>query len=169
MKMRIIKLTPEFITEVMQGKMSSFISNLPEDIELLDLKYDLFSRQVTAIVRSDSFEDVAESVPIPEFNVVYTNISKAESWLKANSKATVKPAEKMQMPTSYDISAIEKEFTEEQRKLLSFRIDGENVMIKPNQQLQDEWAEINAVVRSLGGRWVKGDIFSYWTIPPQKS
>lgn len=167
--MRMIKLTPEFITEMMQGKMASFISNLPEDVELLDIKYDLFSRQVTAIIRSDSFEDVAESVPIPEFKVIYTRSSKAESWLKVNSKPVVKPAEKMQIQTSYDTSAIEKEFTPEQRKLLSFRIDGENVMVKPNQQLKDEWDEINAVVRSLGGKWVKGDIFSYWTIPLQKN
>jgi hypothetical protein len=169
MKIRIIKLTPEFITELMQGKLSSFISNLPDDTELLDIKYDLFSRQVTAIVRSDSFEDVAENVPIPEFNAVYTNISKAKSWLKVKSEPTLKQAEKIPLPTSNEIRAIQKEFTEEQRRLLSFRIDGETVIIKPNQQLNDEWAEINAVVRSIGGRWVKGDVFSYWSIPLQKT
>ena len=69
MKIRIIKLTPEFLIELLQGKPSSFASNLPSDAELLDLKLDLFSKQVLAIVRSDSFEDIAESYPIPEFNL----------------------------------------------------------------------------------------------------
>ena len=50
--MRIIKLTPEFLIETLQGKAASFTSNLPDDIELLDIKYDLFSKQVYAIVRA---------------------------------------------------------------------------------------------------------------------
>ena len=69
MKIRIIKLTPELLIELLQGKPSSFTSNLPSDAELLDLKLDLFSKQVLAIVRSESFEDIAESYPIPEFNL----------------------------------------------------------------------------------------------------
>ena len=68
MKIRIIKLTPECLIELLQGKTSSLASNLPSDAELLDLKLDLFSKQVLAIVRSDSFEDVAESYPIPNSN-----------------------------------------------------------------------------------------------------
>jgi hypothetical protein len=31
--------------------------------------------------------------------------------------------------------------------------------------LKAEWNEINDVVKSLGGKWVKGDIVSYWAIP----
>ena len=72
MKIRIIKLTPESLIELLQGKASSLASNLPSDTELLDLKLDLFSKQVLAIVRSDSFEDIAESYPIPEFNLTKT-------------------------------------------------------------------------------------------------
>lgn len=53
--MRMIKLSPEFFIELLQGKVSSFGSNVPGDAELLDLKYDLFSKQVLALVRSDSF------------------------------------------------------------------------------------------------------------------
>ena len=68
MKIRQIKLTPEVLTQIFQGKSSGFHSKLPSDAELLDIKLDLFSNQVIAIVRSDSFEDVAESYPIPEFN-----------------------------------------------------------------------------------------------------
>ncbi len=164
MKMRMIKLRPEFLTEALQGKASSFTSNLPNDIELLDMKYDLFSKQVFAIVRSDSFEDVAESYPIPEFNLVYTASSKAESQPTTNSKPESKPTEKTPVQPSQDTSAVEKEFSPEQRKLLSFTADGEYVIIKPNQYLKNEWDEINDTVRSLGGKWTKGDSFSYWAI-----
>jgi hypothetical protein len=31
--------------------------------------------------------------------------------------------------------------------------------------LKDEWDDINDTVRSLGGRWVKGETESYWLIP----
>jgi hypothetical protein len=48
--------------------------------------------------------------------------------------------------------------------LLSFTADGEYVIIKPNQYLKNEWDEINDTVRSLGGKWTKGDSFSYWAI-----
>jgi len=164
MKMRMIKLRPEFFIEKLQGKVSSFTSNLPGDIELLDIKYDLFSKQVSAIVRSDSFEDVAESYPIPEFNLVYTASSKAESRPTTNSKPESKPTEKTSVQPSQDTSAVEKEFIPEQRRLLSFTADGEYVIIKPNQYLKNEWDEINDTVRSLGGKWTKGDSFSYWAI-----
>jgi len=164
MKMRMIKLRPEFLIEKLQGKVSSFTSNLPGDIELLDIKYDLFSKQVSAIVRSDSFEDVAESYPIPEFNLVYTASSKAESRPTTNSKPESKPTEKTSVQPSQDTSAVEKEFIPEQRRLLSFTADGEYVIIKPNQYLKNEWDEINDTVRSLGGKWTKGDSFSYWAI-----
>ena len=163
--MRIIKLTPEFLIETLQGKAASFTSNLPDDIELLDIKYDLFSKQVYAIVRSDSFEDVAESFPIPEFNVIYTASAKAKSQPTTISKPEAKPTEKTQTFTSQGTSAVEKEFSEEQRELLSFTEDGEYVIVKPIQYLKAEWNEINDVVKSLGGKWVKGDIVSYWAIP----
>jgi hypothetical protein len=164
MKMRMIKLRPEFLIEKLQGKVSSFTSNLPDDIELLDIKYDLFSKQVSAIIRSDSFEDVAESYPIPEFNIIYTTNRKAESQPTTNSKPESKPPEKTPVQPSQDTSAVEKEFSSEQRKLLSFTADGEYVIIKPNQYLKNEWDEINDTVRSLGGKWTKGDSFSYWAI-----
>jgi hypothetical protein len=164
MKMRMIKLRPEFLIEKLQGKVSSFTSNLPDDIELLDIKYDLFSKQVLAIIRSDSFEDVAESYPIPEFNIIYTTNRKAESQPTTNSKPESKPPEKTPVQPSQDTSAVEKEFSSEQRKLLSFTAEGEYVIIKPNQYLKNEWDEINDTVRSLGGKWTKGDSFSYWAI-----
>jgi hypothetical protein len=164
MKMRMIKLRPEFLIEKLQGKVSSFTSNLPDDIELLEIKYDLFSKQVSAIIRSDSFEDVAESYPIPEFNIIYTTNPKAESQPTTNSKPEFKPTEKTPVQPSQDTSAIEKEFSPEQRNLLSFTVDGEYVIIKPNQYLKNEWDEINDTVRSLGGKWTKGDSFSYWAI-----
>jgi len=168
MKMRMIKLNPEFLVKVLQGKAASFASNLPGDVELLDIKYDLFSKQVMAIVRSDSFEDVAESYPIPEFNVTYTARAKTES-KPATSKPEAKPVETAQTQRSYGTSAIEEEFSPEQRELLSFTVDGDYVIVKPIQYLKAEWNEINDVVKSLGGKWMKGDILSYWAIPLQQS
>ena len=164
MKMRMIKLRPEFIIEILQGKASSFTSNLPDDTELLDVKYDLFSKQISAIIRSDSFEDVAESYPIPEFNLIYTTNPKTESQPTTNSKLGSKPTEKTQVQPSQDTSAVEKEFSPEQRNLLKFTVDGDYVIIKPKQYLKNEWDEINDTVRSLGGKWMKGDNFSYWAI-----
>ena len=164
MKMRMIKLTPEFLIAAIQGK-ASFISNLPADLELLDVKYDLFSGQVVAIVRSDSFEDVAETYPIPEFSVVYAASSKAVPQPAAKPKLESKPVEKARVAPSLDTSAVEEEFSPEQRELLSFTMDGDDVIVKPVQYLKDEWNEINDVVRSLGGKWVKGDFYSYWVVP----
>jgi hypothetical protein len=164
MKMRMIKLRPKFLIETLQGKASSFTSNLPDDIELLDVKYDLFSRQVSAIIRSDSFEDVAESHPIPEFNVIYMTNPKTESQPTTNSKPGSKPTEKTRVQPSQDTIAVEKEFSPAQTKLLNFTTDGEYVIIKPVQYLENEWDEINDTVRSLGGKWMKGDNFSYWAI-----
>lgn len=169
MKMRMIKLRPEFLIETLQGKVSCFTSNLPDDIELLDIKYDLFSKQVSAVIRSDSFEDVAESYPIPEFNMIYTTNPKTESQPTTNSKPGSEPTEKTPVQPSQDTSAVEKEFSLEQRKLLSFTVDGEYVKVTPIQYLKAEWDEISDVVRSLGGKWVKGDIVSFWAIPLQQS
>ncbi|MGD0978116.1 MAG: hypothetical protein ABR962_03130 [Candidatus Bathyarchaeia archaeon] len=163
MKMRMIKMRPEFLIEKLQGK-ASFTSNLPDNIELLDIKYDFFSKQVSAIIRSDDFEDVVESYPPPEFNVIYRTNLKAEFQPTTNVKTEFKPPEKTPVQPSRDTSAIEKEFSPEQRNLLSFTVDGEYVTIKPNQYLKDEWDEINDTVRSLGGKWMKGNNSSYWAI-----
>jgi hypothetical protein len=173
MKIRIIKLTPELLIELLQGKPASFTSNLPSDAELLDLKLDLFSKQVLAIVRSDSFEDIAESYPIPEFNL--TKIQKLKTAekpvgavsAKIESKPEVKPANVKLIQPSKTAIKMENEFSLEQRKLLSFTVKGDCVVVKPTQFLKAEWDDINEVVRSLGGRWVKGDIISYWEVPAQ--
>ncbi len=175
MKTRMIKLNPNFIVKAIQGKTASFASNLPNDAELLDIKYDLFSNQVFAILRSNSFEDIADTYPTPELNVTYTVSSKPEpkAVTKPASKPIVsvkpepKPAEKAPVATSQDVRAVEEEFSPEQREILSFAADGDYVLIKPTQYLKAEWNEINDVVKSLGGRWVKGDFSSYWEIPPE--
>lgn len=157
-------MRPELFIETLQGK-ASFTSNLPGDIELLDIKYDFVTKQVSAIIRSDDFEDVAESYPPPEFNFVYrTTNSKAEFQAPENAKTELKPTERTPVQPSRDTIAIEKEFSPEQRKLLSFTVDGEYITIKPNEYLENEWDEINDTVRSLGGKWMKGNNFSYWAI-----
>jgi hypothetical protein len=186
MKMRMIKLRPEFLMKILQGKTNSFASNLPEDTELLDIKYDLFSKQVTAIVRSDKFQDVAESYPIQEFDIVYApefNVilapssseppsaigSKNQPQPTISSKPEIQPLKELRIQSSQDTSGVEKEFSSEQRKLLSFTVKDEYIIVKPTQFLQTEWDDINDVVRSLGGKWVKGDVGSYWAIPRQLS
>ena len=180
MKMRMIKLNPDFLMNAIQGKTASFASDLPSDIELLDIKYDLFAKQVFAIVRSDSFEDAADAYPTPELNVTYET-AKAEAKSEAKSASTFKPSpkhvaspkvepaltKKASAPKSQNVKAVEEEFSPEQQELLSFTAEDNYVIVKPTEYLKTEWNEINDVVRSLGGRWVKGDFFSYWEIPPQ--
>ena len=180
MKMRTVKLTPKFLIEALQGKATSFASNLPNDIQLLDIKFDLTSNRVVAIIRSDSFEDIPETYPIPELTLAYTtrtptapqpaaNVSKPETRITVAFKPESVAVKKTQTQPSQQASKIENEFSPEQRKLLSFKVEGENVIVKPIQFLKAEWEDINEVVRSLGGKWVKGDIISYCAIPQQQT
>jgi hypothetical protein len=177
MKMRTIKVIPRFFVEALQGKASSFVANLPEDAQLLDLKFDLCTNQVFAVIRSDSFEDIAELYPIPELKLVYsekpktvvapTSTSKPEPKPATTTKPQLEPAKKPQTQPSQTTSRMEQEFSPEQRKLLSFKTEGNRIVVKPTQFLKEEWEDINEVVKSLGGKWVKGDIISYWEIPLQ--
>ncbi len=172
--MRTIKLSPEILLDALQGKTSCFATNLPSDVQLLDLKFDLCSNQVFAVIRSDSFEDIAELYPIPEFKITYEKTPRAVSELTSNVKPEIKTAaiikpqlEQAKRVQTQPANRMEKEFTPEQRKLLSFKVEDECVIVKPTQFLKAEWEDINDVVKSLGGKWVKGDIISYWEIPLQ--
>jgi hypothetical protein len=173
MKIRILKLTPETLIGLLEGKTSTFTSNLPSDAEILDVKMDLFTRQVSLVVRSDFFEDVAETIPIPEFNLSKPIECKSVSIVTTTSKspAITEPkshvAKLPQPQPSRLASKMENEFSPEQRKLLSFTAKEDCVVVKPVMFLKAEWEDINEVVRSLGGKWVKGDIISYWEIPLQ--
>jgi hypothetical protein len=167
MKMRMIKLNPDFLMQTLQGKTESFASNLPRDVELLDVKYDLFSNAVIAIIRSETFDDLADTYPIPEFNIAYAKIPKNETKPAIGGKLEAKSTKKARIHASQDVKAVEEEFSPDQRELLNFTIDGDFIVVKPIEYLKAEWNEINDVVRSLGGRWVKGDFNSYWEIPIQ--
>ena len=179
MKLRIIKLTPEQLVGLLQGKPSPLAGSLPADAELLDAKVDLFTRQVSVIVRSSSFEDVAETLPIPELNLSASAETKlgpkpASAVLRVESKHESAPPEAKplvpkptQPPVSRYAAKMENEFSPEERKLLSFTVKGNMVIVKPVVFLKAEWDDINETVRSLGGKWVKGDIISYWEIPLQ--
>jgi len=161
----MIKIDPEFLLQLLQGKKDYFTSNLPEEMELLDIKFDLFSKKISAIIRSDKFEDVKDSYPIPEFSVVYSAESKSEPQPTKSVKLEAKPAEKPQLQAGKTISGIEQEFSPEQRELLVFSVDGDFIVVKPIQYLKTQWYEVNTIVRSLGGRWVKDENISYWKIP----
>jgi hypothetical protein len=174
MKLRIIKLTPEQLAAALQGKVTPLAASLPKDIEVLDAKMDLFTKQVSFVVRSDSFEDVAEEMPIPELNTAPKAEAKqapkpVSSVLRVEPKPEISTviAKPAQPPASRYAAKMENEFSPEQRKLLSFTVKGDSVVVKPVSFLKAEWDDINEVVRSLGGRWVKGDIISYWEIPLQ--
>jgi hypothetical protein len=169
MKIRLVKLTPEQLIKQMQGMSSTLKFNLPNDTELLDIKLDLYNREVLAIVRSDSFDDVAETMPLPEFNpyapptVMVQPKKTLISQEAPNEKTSVKPQ------PALAASRMEEEFSPDQRKLLSFTVKDDCLVVKPIQFLKAEWADINDVVKSVGGRWVKGDIISYWEIPLQET
>ena len=177
MKLRIVKLTPERFTQIMRGKASE--SNLPGDTEILDVKMDLFAKQVSIVVRSDSFDDVAELTPIPELTLATPVESKPATKPAVTITEAVKPEARAEpkssiaklVPPQPDAnrwaSKMENEFSPEQRKLLSFIVKGDVIVVKPVSFLKAEWEDINEVVRSLGGKWVKGDIISYWEIPLQ--
>jgi hypothetical protein len=181
MKLRILKLTPEQLASALQGKTVAGGSKLPADLEVLDCKVDLFTREVALVVRSDCFEDVAESMSVPELNLSavsaapFTSISPTVKPAIAVSAAKVEPkhepatpiAKPVPPPVSRYAAKMENEFSPDQRKLLSFTVKGDSVVVKPVTFLKAEWDDINGVVRSLGGRWVKGDIISYWEIPLQ--
>jgi hypothetical protein len=202
MKLRILKLTPEQFAGLLGGKQVAFSSKLPSDLEVLDIKVDLFNRQVSVVVRSDSFEDAAESSPIPEIlstNTVHPVAASHASSVSVEAKP-LQPAPKPAAPTPSQVTQktvvsaaktepkpevtvsaaiakslvppsnryaakMENEFSPEQQKLLSFTVKADCVVVKPVMFLKAEWDDINETVRSLGGKWVKGDIISYWEIP----
>jgi hypothetical protein len=178
MKLKILKLTLEQFTMLLQGKASPFADNLPDDIEVFDSKVDLFAKQVTLILRSNKFQDVPESFPIPEMTA--SRITQTQSIAAKSSPSVLRIEPKIeassterktltinstQPPISRYAAKMENEFTPDQRKLLSFTVRDDCVVVKPVTFLKAEWDDINEVVRSLGGRWVKGDIISYWEIP----
>ncbi|MCW4025747.1 MAG: hypothetical protein NWF01_12075 [Candidatus Bathyarchaeota archaeon] len=173
--MRLIKLSPELVIELLQGK--TFSLNLPQDCELLDIKYDSFTHEVSAIIRSDSFEEITETYPIPELILTKTVSAKPAASTPAQApapgvpveiKTEDKPAPKPAVqPQPSPVSSMEDEFSPDQRKLLNFVQKEDCLIVKPAQFLKEEWAEINDLVKSLGGKWVKGDIISYWEIPNQ--
>ena len=170
MKIKLLKLTPENLIQLLQGKPLPFASNLPADVELIDLKLDLINNQVFIIVQSSSFEE-AESYPLPELDQK-TAEPKVAPKPTAPSKIESKPEPKATaVPTASPKPTIkmENEFSPEQRKVLSFTVKGDVVIVKPIQFLKEEWDDINEVVRSLGGKWVRGDIISYWEIPLQQT
>lgn len=173
MKIRIAKLTPEYLARMLQDKQSPIEVFFPADIEVLDIKMDLFSKQVSVVIRSESFEDVPETMPIPEFTlskianptIAPKQVIPTKPQVVTESKSNVA---KLPVPQpSRMASKMENEFSPEQRKLLNFNVKDEVVVVKPVTFLKTEWEDINEVVRSLGGKWVKGDIISYWEIPLQ--
>ena len=162
MKFKMLTLNQKSFIEVLRGTEKSNITNLPDDLELIDIKYDLFSGQIQIIVRSDDFEDTG-SCPIPNFedSSVHTPIVASKPLVTSKPKVVETPS----VNSNKIISAYQKEFNPEQIELLNFSIKGDYLIVKPAQYLKNEWNEINEVVKNIGGEWIKGSIISYWKIP----
>jgi hypothetical protein len=179
MRIRTLKLSPGLFIKLLQGKSSCVASNLPTDAELVDLKFDLLSNQILAVIRSESFDDVAELCSTPEFPLTLAETARTvPPPATLSPKQEAKPTAAMRLeapssnktvpkPSSYT-GRIEEEFSPDQRKLLSFKLEGDCVIVKPTHFLKAEWDDINEIVRSLGGKWIKGDIISYWAVPLQQ-
>jgi hypothetical protein len=201
MKHRMLKLSPEELVRIFQGQPTQQL-NLPTDMELIDIKYDAFTKQVSAVIRSDTFDDVAEGTPISDFTnktsisqqpqPTPTSTHPSDATLKTSlitqpspvipQKSLIQTLTTSASPSSsssvgagvktlgpkpeanVDTCGFEDEFTKEQRKVLRFVSDGDNVLVKPIQFLKTEWEDINDTVKSIGGKWVKGAI-DYWVIP----
>ncbi len=192
MKMRTLTLKSKQLMDTLRGKTGEIPFNIPADAELLDVKFDLQTGELVAVVRSESFEDVADAYPIPELksatsaakrapaSAALTPAQKVPSFLSsailktehvsgAGDKTEQTPKRPSRLASKPNASLLEEEFSEEQRRLLSFAVEGDALVVKPVKFLKAEWDDINEVVRSLGGRWVKGDIISYWEIPLSQS
>lgn len=187
MKTKILKITPQQLIELLHGKAPPSGLSIPTDTELLDAKVDLMSKRVTLLLQSSSFEDTADTVPTPELTPAATVAAPEIKAVAAVPKPAASPAVKTlepkpaelrpesspsvakppQPPASRYASKMENEFSPEQRELLSFTVKDDVVIVKPVVFLKTEWDDINDVVRGIGGRWVKGDIISYWEIPLQ--
>lgn len=162
MKFKILNLNQKSFIEVLRGTEKSNITNLPDDVELIDIKYDLFSGQIQIIVRSDDFKD-SDSYPIPNLknSSVHTPLIVSKPLEASKPKVLETPS----VNSNKIISAYKKEFNPEQIELLNFSAKGDYLIVKPAQYLKNEWNEINEVVKNIGGEWIKGSIISYWKIP----
>ncbi len=179
MKTKILKITPQQLVEILQGKADQVTANLPNDTELLEAKVDLLSKQVILLLQSSKFENTSDTTPTPEINSVpFVLETKEKPPLTTVTVKTLEPkivdlkpesspavAKAAQPPASRYAAKMENEFSPDQRKLLSFTVTDDCVIVKPVVFLKTEWDDINEVVRGIGGRWVKGDIISYWEIP----
>jgi hypothetical protein len=180
MKMRTVKFSPQFLIERLQGKPLAEAFDLPSDAELLGIRYDVFSNKVEAVIRSESFEDAKDAYSAPELPVTEIQTgNKAvvqQELIQKPQIQTIPPPIKLEAPVVNKVqvqpkrsnSIMEEEFSDEQRKILKFSIDGNFLIATPVRFLKDEWEDINEVAQSIGGRWVKGDIISYWEIPLPK-
>jgi len=101
MKQKIIRFTPEELTCTLQNKLTQY--NLPLDIELIDIKYDAYTKQVTAVIRSDLFEENIKDTPTPE--LTYTTPKKTpppptlQQPILQPEEPTIKPLQPLQPPT----------------------------------------------------------------------
>ena len=108
MKQRILKLTPEELMRVLQGKTAHLA--LPMDAELINIKYDAFSKQVVAVIRSDAFGEDIEGAPIlelPRKAPPQTLTSMSTSTVDATQKSPVVPqsASLLQRPLIQPLNA----------------------------------------------------------------
>jgi hypothetical protein len=105
------------------------------------------------------------SPPAPTQATQKTVVSAVKTEPKPEVTVSSAIAKSLTPPANRYAAKMENEFSPEQQKLLSFTVKADCVVVKPVSFLKAEWDDINETVRSLGGKWVKGDIISYWEIP----
>jgi hypothetical protein len=140
MKVTVLKFSPELLAELLRAD-ASLNASLPKNVELVDLKLDLASNEVSAVFRA-SDKDV---------ETVRKEVTHCQSLGKIGQCAMLENLKKRLDP--------------QHRKLLAFDVESGILHARPIQHLGvGEWDEINDFVKKLGGSWVNDGMDGYWKI-----
>jgi hypothetical protein len=155
MKVKALKLTPELFKKFLLQE-PTLSENLPKDIELVDLKLDLLSNQIIAVLRSDQFSNDASDLvnkkePLPP---------KETSANKTNTQCT----SIHKLSPCKIAESIKKEFSQYHR-VLNFSINGKYIIATPTHDVGSQWGKIDKLVKEFGGKWIESQTTSFWEMP----
>ncbi len=139
MKVKVLTFSPELLAELLRTD-AILNAGIPSNAELVDLKLDLASNEVSAVFRTS--------------NIDVENASKNETPCKALSR----------IGECTILESLKNKFAPQHRKLLTFEVESGILHARPVQALGSEWNEINDFVQNLGGRWIKDETGGYWEI-----
>jgi hypothetical protein len=155
MKLKALKFTPELFTKLLLQE-PSLSGNLPKDIELIELKLDLLSNQIIAVVRSDQFGNdasdlVNEQEPLPPRG--------------SSANKTSKQCTSVHKLTACKIADNIKQEFSRYHHMLNFSINGKYIIPTPANDLGNDWGEIDKLVKEFGGKWIDSQTPSFWEMP----